>query len=704
VHIQTKECGFFSHEIASSGGYHTASGLTAGHVLRATGATSFVFGALQAGDLPTGIDAAKIADGSVSNIEFQYLDDYSSIGLKDLTSSEVDQLENIGTTTISAAQWEYLGLLDQGLAQADSPIFSGLTVNGNIAVTGTVDGVDVSDLSTSFLAHKNRHDPQDGEDPLDCAAPLEISGVVASSEGSAHSFARSDHVHAVNHGITDNHIVTIDHVAVAVADYARFTANGLEGRSPAEVLSDIDGAASGHLHDDRYYTETEIDTWRNSVTQAEMGYLHGVTSDIQTQLDGKEAAGISVLETDFNADTFLYASADNTPLPVSPADVLAALSGHAEAAFNWNSQDLTGVNTISATTAKLSDLTDGYLPYHASDAAGLANSGLYWNSANSRLGIGTASPTAVDGGVVAQISSATGADLILERLDASIEDNDFVGGVAFKNIDTSGTPPHYAGIKARANSAYGSMDLEFYAGRDKYENDTPHIIILGYQTEGYVGIGVIPNQKLTVEGTISLKEQANANADTAGYGQLWVKNTTPCELWFTDDAGNDSQLTGDTSRSLWLPFNALKAPGTKAATFKDWGISGVWEFSDGTDDTIVFNIQTPYDMDINTAPSLLIGWSTSTTVTTETAVWQLEYLWTSEGEDTTAAAQETLTVNSNAIAQANGLIIAEITGIDLPGATDACMHCRVKRLGANANDDLTDTAELHGICFKYTSI
>jgi len=28
----------------------------------------------------------------------------------------------------------------------------------------------------------------------------------------------------------------------------------------------------------------------------------------------------------------------------------------------------------------------------------------------------------------------------------------------------------------------------------------------------------------------------------AAYGQLWVKNTTPNELWFTDDAGTDTQL------------------------------------------------------------------------------------------------------------------------------------------------------------------
>jgi len=45
-------------------------------------------------------------------------------------------------------------------------------------------------------------------------------------------------------------------------------------------------------------------------------------------------------------------------------------------------------------TIKLTSLTDGYVPYHVSDAAGLANSGLYWDSVNLRLGIGTTTPNA----------------------------------------------------------------------------------------------------------------------------------------------------------------------------------------------------------------------------------------------------------------------------------------------------------------------
>ena len=63
-------------------------------------------------------------------------------------------------------------------------------------------------------------------------------------------------------------------------------------------------------------------------------------------------------------------------------------------------------------------------------------------------------------------------------------------------------------------------------------------------SSGNVGIGsaTLAATQLTVEGTISLKEQADADADTAAYGQIWVNTATPCELYFTDDAGTDTQL------------------------------------------------------------------------------------------------------------------------------------------------------------------
>lgn len=49
-------------------------------------------------------------------------------------------------------------------------------------------------------------------------------------------------------------------------------------------------------------------------------------------------------------------------------------------------------------------------------------------------------------------------------------------------------------------------------------------------------------QQITVPCPISFAEISAAPGDTAGRGQLWVRDDTPCTLMFTDDAGNDTDL------------------------------------------------------------------------------------------------------------------------------------------------------------------
>ncbi len=46
---------------------------------------------------------------------------------------------------------------------------------------------------------------------------------------------------------------------------------------------------------------------------------------------------------------------------------------------------------------------------------------------------------------------------------------------------------------------------------------------------------------------LKLREFANSDSDEAGHGQLWVKNDTPNNLYFTNDAGNDVQITNGAS-------------------------------------------------------------------------------------------------------------------------------------------------------------
>jgi len=83
---------------------------------------------------------------------------------------------------------------------------------------------------------------------------------------------------------------------------------------------------------------------------------------------------------------------------------------------------------------------------------------------------------------------------------------------------------------------------------------------------GSVGIGTTsPKTDLTVEGTVTLKEQAAADGDTAAYGQLWVKSDTPNTLYFTDDAGTDTKVTTDTN-TTYSAGDGLDISGTTFST------------------------------------------------------------------------------------------------------------------------------------------
>ena len=60
----------------------------------------------------------------------------------------------------------------------------------------------------------------------------------------------------------------------------------------------------------------------------------------------------------FDADTFLYASVDDTPVATSPADVMAALSGHAAAGFDFNSQAVTVEDLIIADAGSIGSASE----------------------------------------------------------------------------------------------------------------------------------------------------------------------------------------------------------------------------------------------------------------------------------------------------------------------------------------------------------
>ena len=60
-------------------------------------------------------------------------------------------------------------------------------------------------------------------------------------------------------------------------------------------------------------------------------------------------------------------------------------------------------------------------------------------------------------------------------------------------------------------------------------------------------VDVDADGNVSIDGDLKMKEAAVASADTVAYGQVWIKNTQPCELYFTTDAGNDIQITSGTA-------------------------------------------------------------------------------------------------------------------------------------------------------------
>ena len=80
-------------------------------------------------------------------------------------------------------------------------------------------------------------------------------------------------------------------------------------------------------------------------------------------------------------------------------------------------------------------------------------------------------------------------------------------------------------------------------------------VYLNASDSSTLNIGVDGEDKIIVtdskiefgQNNFMLVERANAGSDAAGYGQLWVKNDTPNNLYFTNDAGNDVQITNGSS-------------------------------------------------------------------------------------------------------------------------------------------------------------
>lgn len=203
------------------------------------------FRALVVADIPTAIPATNIADGSVSNTEFQYLD-----GVTSAIQTQFTGKQPLDATLTALAAYNTNGFLVQTTADT----FTGRTLTAGTGISiSNGDGVAANPSISSSITQYTDELAQDA-----------VGGILTDS--SKIDFTYDDAAPSITATIVAGSLVNADINASAAIAYSKLAAL----TTARALVSDSSGFVSV-----------------SSVSTTELGYVSGVTSAIQTQLNAK---------------------------------------------------------------------------------------------------------------------------------------------------------------------------------------------------------------------------------------------------------------------------------------------------------------------------------------------------------------------------------------------------------------------------------
>ena len=302
---------------------------------------SALTGTISNAQVATGIDAVKIADGSVTNTEFQHINTLSSNAQTQL-DAKVAKSSNLSDLASASTARSNLGLGTMAVQNAATVNISGGSITGlstpsnnsDVAIKSYVDNA-VAGLRTRIIAEvattasvnlSNGLEAGDTIDGVtlvagdrvlvkDQSTATENGLYLAVSSGAASRDPEHDTIAelsggmvVVNQGSTnDNKIflcttdsdgslgsTNITYTQVTPSNTGTVTSIGLTQSGSEFSISGSPVTSAGNITlDVNRISATKIGS-NTSVSDTEFGYLANVSSDIQTQIDSKAGAGFAV--------------------------------------------------------------------------------------------------------------------------------------------------------------------------------------------------------------------------------------------------------------------------------------------------------------------------------------------------------------------------------------------------------------------------
>ena len=303
--------------------------------------TSALNGTIANSQLASGIDATKIADGSVTSTEFQYINTLSSNAqtqlsgkltasndLSDLASASTAR-SNLGLGTIATQASSSVSISGGSITGIGSP-----SNNTDVAIKSYVDEA-VAGLRTRIIAEcattanvnlSNGLEAGDAIDGItlvagdrvlvkDQSTATENGLYIAVASGTASRDPEYDTIAELSGGLivvnqgssNDNKIflcttdstgsvgsTNITYTQVTPSNTGTVTSIGLAQSGSEFTISNSPVTSSGNITlDVNRISATKIGANTN-ISDTEYGYLNGVSSSIQDQLDAKATAGFSI--------------------------------------------------------------------------------------------------------------------------------------------------------------------------------------------------------------------------------------------------------------------------------------------------------------------------------------------------------------------------------------------------------------------------